>query len=258
MRSGHSVEECKNLPSRTTPVFAKSSEHQQKHLLFDNSRTTSRRRKSTSGRNDASELHKGALTEYCQCQCHTRPYTRILVHRSRGVNILDSIRLQPLDPHIVARSRMRVNLNTVSSLQLIVSNLLFCWEFRGIRNTISKHVSHPYAPVIRLQGLLVQGTIIGKACGRSVPIVRPTTAIEEPCLDPSANARSDTWRRRKDKKIRQGKGHRAKCFSCLINKCVVIRTRTCPPIFACVLIVMVFRWYCLLARNKHVCNSVVA
>ena len=57
---------------------------------------------------------------------------------------------------------MRVNLNTVSSLQLIVSNLLFCLEFCRIGDKHSKHLSHPYAPVIRLQGLLFQCTTLAK------------------------------------------------------------------------------------------------
>ena len=48
----------------------------------------------------------------------------------------------------------------MSSLQLVVSNLLFCREFRGIGNKISKHLSHPSTPVIRLQGLLFQCTIL--------------------------------------------------------------------------------------------------
>ena len=73
------------LVIRTTPASQKWSEHQQKHLLFDNSRTTSSRRKSTGGRTDATKLHKGALTEYCPCQCHTGPCTIILGHRSRCV-----------------------------------------------------------------------------------------------------------------------------------------------------------------------------
>ena len=118
--------------------------------------------KSTGGRTDATGLHKGALTEYCQCRCHTRPYTRILAHRSRCVNILEAIRCNPWTLKKVARSRMRVNLNTVSSLQLIVSNLLFCLEFHGVGDKHSKHLSHPHAPVIRLQGLLFQCTTLTK------------------------------------------------------------------------------------------------
>ena len=57
---------------------------------------------------------------------------------------------------------MRVNLNTVSSLQHIVSNLLFCLEFHGVGDKHSKHLSHPYTPVIRLQGLLLQCTTLAK------------------------------------------------------------------------------------------------
>ena len=52
IRSSHSVEECKFCHLDNTS-FAKRSEHQQKLLLFDNSRTTSSRRKSTGGRTDA-------------------------------------------------------------------------------------------------------------------------------------------------------------------------------------------------------------
>ena len=43
---------------------------------------------------------------------------------------------------------------------MLFQNLLFCREFRGIGNKISKNLSHPYTPVTRLQGLLFQCTTL--------------------------------------------------------------------------------------------------
>ena len=79
---------------------------------------------------------------------------------------------------------MRVNLNTVSSLQHIVSNLLFCLEFHGVGDQHSKHLSHPYAPVIRLQGLLLQCTTLALHVEDlfSSSVVAAATTIEEHVL----------------------------------------------------------------------------
>ena len=116
--------------------------------------------------------------------------------------------LQPLDPYIVARSRTRVNLNTVSSLQLAVSNLLFCLEFRRIGNKLSKHLSHPYTPVIRLQGLLLQCTTLAlhvEDLFSSSVVAASATTIEEHVLvhqqmhDPT---RGDVARTRRSDKER--------------------------------------------------------
>ena len=73
----------------------------------------------------------------------------------------------------------------MSSLLLVVSNLLFCREFRGIRNTISKHLSHPYTPVIRLQGLLFQCTTLAlhvEDLFSSSVVAASATTIEEHVL----------------------------------------------------------------------------
>ena len=81
---------------------------------------------------------------------------------------------------------MSVKLNTVSSLRLVVSNQLFCWEFRGIRNKISKNLSRPYTHVIRLQGLLFfQCTTLAlhvEDLFSSSVGAAPATAIEEHVL----------------------------------------------------------------------------
>ena len=123
-----------------------SGQHQLRQVVRASTETSAFRQqqnnvksqKSTGGRTDATGLHKGALTEYCQCQCHARPYTRILAHRSRCVNTLEAIHCNHWTLKKVARSRMRVNLNTVSSLQLAVSNLLFCLEFHWVGDKHSK------------------------------------------------------------------------------------------------------------------------
>ena len=75
-----------------------------------------------------------------------------------------------------------VNLNTVSSLQLIVSNLLFCSKFRWIGNKISKNLSQQSTPVIRLQGSLFQCTTSAKLVEDLFPstiVAAPATTIEE-------------------------------------------------------------------------------
>ena len=80
---------------------------------------------------------------------------------------------------------MSVNLNSVSSLQLVVSNLLFCSEFRGISNKISKNLSRPYTHVISLQGLLFQCTTLALHVEDLFPssvAAAPATAIEEHVL----------------------------------------------------------------------------
>ena len=80
---------------------------------------------------------------------------------------------------------MSVNLITVSSLQLVVSNLLFCRGFRGISNKISKNLSRPYTHVIRLQGLLFQCTTLALHVEDLFPssiAAAPATAIEEHVL----------------------------------------------------------------------------
>ena len=75
-----------------------------------------------------------------------------------------------------------VNLNTVSSIQLIVSNLLFCRKFRWIGNKISKNLSQQSTPVIRLQGSLFQCTTSAKLVEDLFPstiVAAPATTIEE-------------------------------------------------------------------------------
>ena len=98
-------------------------------------------------------------------------------------------------------------------------------EFRGRGNKISKNLSHPYTPAIRLQGLHFQCTTWAKHVGdlfSSSVVAAPATTIEEHVLvrqqmqDPT---RGDVARKR-----RSDNGQRAKWFSCLVNKCVVMRT----------------------------------
>ena len=98
---------------------------------------------------------------------------------------------------------MTVNLNTVSSLQHIVSNLLFCLEFHGVGDQHSKHLSHPYASVIRLQGLLFQCTTLAlhveDLFSSSVVAASATTLVHQQMHDPT---RGDVARTRRSDKER--------------------------------------------------------
>ena len=164
--------------------------------------------------------------------------------------------LQPLDPSSVAPSRMSVNLITVSSLQLVVSNLHFCQEFRGIRKTLPKiSVVHTrMSSDYRASFFNVpHWHCMWKICSH-----RPLPQHQQQQLKNTSWSFSKCTMRHAATSQGQEdptkEGQRAKCVSCLVNKCSVKWTRTCPTRCACVLCVMVFRWYCLLARNKHVFN----